>query len=248
MKKLFVCGLMLTSAIVFSQETVTRNLSSFSKLSVGGSFETFIEQGSNESVKIIAEGVSAEKIITEVKDNTLEISLERGEYHNIKIKIYLTYKKLDEINKSGSGNLTCSSDFNVPGFTLEVSGSGNTIIHKSIKAQQVKLNKSGSGNVKLGSLETNDADLSLSGSGNIDIADGRAKKQAVHISGSGSVGAYGVKSEECTASITGSGDIHISVSQLLEGRIAGSGSIIYQGNAQLKEANIIGSGRISRKS
>jgi len=248
MKKLLVCGLMLASAIVFGQETVTRSLSSFTKLDIGGSFEAFVEQGSNESVKITAEGVSPEKIITEVKGSNLEIRMERGEYHNIKVKIYLTYKKLDEINKSGSGNLTCNSDLSATNFELHVSGSGNTNIPKKIKGQQVTLVKSGSGNVKLGSLESDDAHLSLSGSGNFEIADGRAKKQSLSISGSGSISAYGVKSEQCSASITGSGDIHVSVSQLLEGMIAGSGSIVYQGEAQVKQAAIIGSGRISRKS
>lgn len=248
MKKLFVCGLMLVSAIVVGQQTVTRSLSAFTRLDIGGSFETSIEQGSQESVKIIAEGVSPEKIITEVNGNTLDIHMERGEYHNIKVKIYLTYKNLAAINKSGSGNLTCNSDFAASDFTLHVSGSGTTIIPGKIKGKQVTLDKSGSGNVKLGALETDDARLSLSGSGNFEISDGRAKKQSLSISGSGSISAYGVKSEECTASITGSGDIHVNVSQLLEGMIAGSGSIIYQGDAQIKQVGINGSGRISRKS
>lgn len=248
MKKLFVCSLMLVSAIAFGQETVTRNLSSFNKLDIGGSFESVIEQGNNESVKIIAEGLSPDKIITEVKGNTLEVHIERGDYRDIKVKIYLTYKTLSEINKSGSGNLTCNSDLTASDFTLHISGSGNTIISKKIKGQQVKLEKSGSGNVKLGALETDNADLSLSGSGSFEISDGHTKKQSLHISGSGSISAYGVKSDECVASITGSGDIHVTVSQTLDGTIAGSGSIIYQGNAQVKQMGISGSGRISRKS
>ena len=248
MKKLFVCGLMLASAIVFGQPTVTRNLSSFNKLDIGGSFEAVIEQGNSESVRIVAEGVSLDKVITEVNGSTLEIKMERGDYRNIKVKVFVTYKKLDEINKSGSGNLTCNSDLNATNFELRVSGSGNTVIPKKITGQQVKLLKSGSGNVKLGGLETDDADLSLSGSGNFDITDGRAKKQSLSISGSGTISAYGVKSEECSAAITGSGDIHVNVSKLLEGIISGSGNIVYQGEAQVKQASIMGSGRISRKS
>jgi hypothetical protein len=97
-------------------------------------------------------------------------------------------------------------------------------------------------------LETDAVDLSLTGSGNVDISDGRAKTQSLSISGSGTIGAYGLKSDECVASINGSGDIHVTVSQLLEGLIAGSGSIIYQGDPQIKQAGISGSGRISRKS
>jgi len=56
-----------------------------------------------------------------------------------------------------------------------------------------------------------------------------------------------LKSNECIASISGSGSIDISVSQSLEGRIAGSGNINYEGDAQVTKAGIIGSGRIHKK-
>jgi len=166
-KKLLVCGSLLISTIAFTQGTETRKLSSFSKLRVSGSLETFMEKGNEESVKIVTEGVSTERIITEVKENVLEVYIERGEYRNIRVKVYITYKSLDEIDKSGSGNLTCNSDLSSPDFKLNTSGSGNIFIHKTIKAQQITLRKSGSGNIKLGSLETDDADLEFSGSGDL---------------------------------------------------------------------------------
>ena len=101
-KNLLVCASLLVTGIVSAQETDTRKLSSFSKLDVGGPFEVTIEKGSEESVKITAEGVPLNKIITEIKGSTLEIYLERGDYrNNIKAKIYLTYKNLDAIDKSG---------------------------------------------------------------------------------------------------------------------------------------------------
>ena len=245
-KNLLVCGSLLVSGVAFSQGTETRKLSSFSKLDIGGPFEVIMEKGSEESVKITAEGVSLEKIITEVKGNTLDIYLERGEYRNIKAKIYLTFKSLDAIDKSGSGNLTCNSDLSANNFDLGLSGSGN-VSSKKIKAQHVKIRKSGSGNIKLAALETDDADLSLSGSGDAEIEDGTAKIQSVHISGSGNIRTHGLKSNECTASISGSGNIDVSVSQSLEGRISGSGNIVYDGDAQVKKMGISGSGRISKR-
>jgi hypothetical protein len=247
MKNLFVCAALLVAGIASAQETETRKLSSFSKLDVGGPFEVTIEKGSEESVKITAEGVPLNKIITEVRGNTLEISLERGEYRNkMKAKIILTYKSLDAIDKSGSGNLTCNSDFTASDFDLGLSGSGN-ISAKKIKAQQIKVRKSGSGNIRVATIETDDAELGLSGSGDLEISNGYAKTQSVHISGSGNVRAHGVKSNDCTASVSGSGNIDVSVSQSLEGSISGSGNIVYDGDAQVKKMGISGSGRISRR-
>jgi hypothetical protein len=239
--------LLLTTTIAFSQGTESRKLSTFSKLELTGSLEAFMEKGSEESVKIVTEGVSTEKIITDVKGNTLEVYMEKGNYHNIRVKVYITYKSLDAIDKSGSGNLTCNSDLSSSDFELNSSGSGNIIFLKKIKAQQVKLRKSGSGNIKLGALETDDADLEFSGSGDFHVSDGYAKKQSIHLSGSGNFIGNGLKSNECSAFISGSGSIDISVSQSLEGTIAGSGNITYEGDAQVTKAGIIGSGRIHKK-
>jgi Putative auto-transporter adhesin, head GIN domain len=245
-KNLLVCGSLLVSSVVFSQGTETRKLSSFNKLDIGGSFEVNIEKGNEESARIIAEGVGLEKIITEVRGSTLDIRLEKGEYRNIKVKIYITYKSIDAIDKSGSGNLTCSSDLSANNFDFGLSGSGN-VTGKKIKAQQVKIRKSGSGNIKLAALEADDAELSLSGSGDVEIGEGYAKTQSVHISGSGNISAHGLKSNDCTASISGSGNIDVSVSQSLEGSISGSGNIVYDGDAQVKKLGISGSGRISKR-
>ena len=79
-KKLLVYGSLLVSTVVTAQETVTRKLSSFNKLDVGGSFNVVIETGNDESVKIEAEGVSPDKIITEVKGGELNVRMEKGEY------------------------------------------------------------------------------------------------------------------------------------------------------------------------
>jgi hypothetical protein len=245
-KIFLVAASLLGSGIVSAQGTETRKLLPFNKLDIGGPFEVFIEKGNEESVKIVAEGVALEKIVTEVTGNTLEIYLKRGDYRNIKTKLYVVYKNVEAIEKSGSGNLACNSDLAANNFNLDLSGSGN-VNGKKIKGQHITIRKSGSGNIKIDALETDDADLSLSGSGDVEIGDGYAKTQSVHISGSGNMRAHGLKSNECIASISGSGNIEVSVSQSLAGSISGSGNIVYDGDAQVKKSGISGSGRISKR-
>jgi len=246
-KNLLVYGSILISNLIAAQSTQTRKLSSFVHLRIGGSFDVIMDRGSEESAKIVAEGTSPDNIITDVKGNALELYLKEGNYRNVKIKVYLTYKNLEEIDKSGSGNLTCQSDLAASGFMLNASGSGNTTLEKKIEARQITIKKSGSGNLKFDALETEEAELTFSGSGNIEINGGHAKKQTVHLSGSGSISAFGLKSNDCAASISGSGNIEVSVTESLEGVIAGSGSIHYQGDAQVKNVGISGSGRIVKK-
>ncbi|MGC4035815.1 MAG: head GIN domain-containing protein [Chitinophagaceae bacterium] len=245
-RNLFVGAFMLSACIASAQQTETRKLSSFDKMDLSGPFDIILDKGSEESVKIIAENVPLNKIITEVSGKTLEIRLEKGEYRNVKGKIYVTYKDVDAINKSGSGNLTCNNDFTAGQFSLDFSGSGN-ISGKSIKAAHVKISKSGSGSIKLQGVDADDADFGMSGSGDVDINGGTAKTQTIHLSGSGSIRSNGMKSTECTASISGSGNIDVAVSGSLSGIISGSGNITYDGDPQVKKMSMSGSGRISKR-
>jgi hypothetical protein len=241
--------LLLITVAATAQQTETRNTPGFDKLDIGGPFDAVLKQGNETSVKITAENIDVKKILTETKGNTLRIFLVKGIYHNIKIKLEITYKNLDAIERSGSGNLICESDISSPGdFHLNSSGSGNITVKGKIKATgQAIVGKSGSGNIKLAGLQAEGVHMNFSGSGNFDIDEGNAKTQTIRLSGSGNVSAYGLKTETCTAAVSGSGDIKVYVSNLLEAKIVGSGNINYRGDAQVKKVSVHGSGRIDKK-
>ena len=248
-KNAFLMILLLITAAAAAQQTETRNVPAFDKLDIGGSFDAVLRQGNETSVKITAENIDVKKILTETKGNTLRIFLVKGIYHNIRIKVEITYTNLDAIERSGSGNLTGESDITSTGdFHLSSSGSGNITINGKIKATgQAIVGKSGSGNIKLAGLQAEGVHMNFSGSGNFAVDEGNAKTQTVRLSGSGNVSAYGLKTETCTATVSGSGDIKVYASSLLEATIVGSGNINYRGDAQVKKVSVHGSGRIDKK-
>jgi hypothetical protein len=242
-------GSLLAAGTVSAQQTETRKVTDFTKLDIGGSFDAVLRQGNETSVKIITENIDTRKILTEINGNTLKISLEKGSYHNIKIKLEITYKNLGALDKSGSGNLTCESDLGGSGdFDLSLSGSGDMTIEGTVKGASIAIGRSGSGNIKLARLQSDHSKMFFSGSGNFEVREGATKTQTIHLSGSGNVSAYGLKTETCTAAVSGSGDIEVSVSNSIEAFIAGSGNIEYRGNAQVTKLEVHGSGRISKKS
>ena len=249
MKNILLLGALFIAGISSAQETETRKVSDFSKLEIGGSFDAVLRQGNENSVKITAENVDTKKILTRIEGSTLSIHLENGNYRNIRVKVEVIYKNLEALDKSGSGNLTCESDLSSAGnFNLNSSGSGNITIKGKVKAaKQASINRSGSGNMNLAGLQAETIQMNFSGSGNFEVNDGNAKTQTIHLSGSGNVSAYGLKTETCSASVSGSGDIEIYVSSLLEATIIGSGNIDYRGNAQVKQIEVHGSGRIDKK-
>jgi hypothetical protein len=248
-KNLLLSASLLIAGVTSAQEIETRKVSAFSKLEIGGSFEAALRQGNESSVKITAENIDTKKILTETDGSTLRISLEKGSYHNIRIKVEVTYKNLDAIDKSGSGNLSCESDLSSAGdFNLNSNGSGNITIKGKIKAaKRASISRSGSGNMKLAGLQAEGIQMNFSGSGNFEVDEGNTKTQTIRLDGSGDVSAYGLKTETCSAIVSGSGNIEVSVSSSLEAQITGSGNIDYRGDAQVKKIEVHGSGRINKK-
>jgi hypothetical protein len=248
-KNLLLLALLLIAGTASAQQTETRKVPAFSKLEIGGSFDAVLRQGNETSVRITAENIDVKKILTETDGNTLRISLEKGSYRNIRIKVEVTYTSLEAIDKSGSGDLTCESDLSsARDFNLSSDGSGNTTIKGLIKAvNQVSIDRNGSGNMKLAGLQAENIRMNFSGSGNFDVNEGNAKTQTIHLNGSGNVSAYGLKTETCSATVSGSGDIEVSVSSSLDAQINGSGNIDYRGDAQVKKIEVHGSGKINKK-
>jgi len=248
-KGLLFFGALLIAGLASAQQTETRKVASFNKLEIGGSFDAVIRQGDETSVKITAENVDTKKILTETNGSTLRVSLENGNYRNTRIKVEVTYKSLDALDRSGSGNLSCESDLVSAGdFNLSSSGSGNITIKGKIKAAgEAKIVRSGSGNMSVDGLQANGIHMNFSGSGNFDVNEGSAKTQTIRLAGSGNISAYGLKTETCSVSVSGSGDIEVYVSNSLEAEITGSGNIDYRGGGQVKNMTIHGSGRIDKK-
>jgi hypothetical protein len=144
-KNALLLGSLFIAGVSFAQKTETRNVSNFSKLEIGGSFDALLWQGNETVVKITSENIDTKKILTVADGNTLRISLENGNYHNTRIKVEVTYKSLDAIDKTGSGNLSCESDLSSAGdFNLSSGGSGNVVIKGKVKAaKQVSINRDG---------------------------------------------------------------------------------------------------------
>jgi hypothetical protein len=242
--------LLLCASVTNGQSTEKRNLTAFDKVFISGALDAVLENGQNESVSIESTNLPTEKIVTEVKGNALYVYIDNKNeiYRNVRVKVLITCKNLVAINKSGSGNLSGGASFKADDFSVDLSGSGNIKLDGSIQAKEVRVNKSGSGNTKIGSIEAENVSVVVSGSGNTDIASGSSKKQTIRLSGSGNINMPAVNSETSIASISGSGDINIQVSKSLDGKISGSGNIMYHGNAQVTNSSISGSGRIHKKS
>ena len=90
--------LLLATFSVFGQKE-TRQLDSFTSLSVGEAIEVVIKQGSKEEAIVEVDGADLEDVLTEVSGDRLRIHMEdkRGGYRNVDVRVMLTYVDLDRI-------------------------------------------------------------------------------------------------------------------------------------------------------
>jgi len=206
-----------------------REVTAFSKIALRISAKVHLEQGDNQSIRIVADSETLEQIITEVKDRTLNIRFPNTNifkrWEPGKIEIFITVPGIDALNISGSGD----------------------IISEKINSRILDLVVSGSGNINIEQLTSEQVSASVSGSGNIKIKEGGiAEELKGRISGSGNIDASGFEAKNVDVQTSGSGNCSVISNGSIKARISGSGSVYYSGNPAI-DSSISGSGKVKKR-
>lgn len=238
MKKLVVLSLFVACVIAVKAQkfqnirgngnitTEDRSVGSFDRIHNSGSFDVFIKDGANMSVKVEAEENLQKYIDVSVQGGALVIKGEKfTNFRSTKpIKVYVTATSLKAIRNAGSGNITVENRLKGgDDFEIAMSGSGNGSV--DVEASAVKASISGSGNLVLKG-KTNSLDGKISGSGNIKGREMQSGITSIKISGSGN--AEVVATEKLSTKISGSGEIKYWGDAVVESKVSGSGHISKQ--------------------
>lgn len=205
-----------------------RDVKNFTAIQLSISADVYLTQADGYSFTIEGDESFLDKVITEVRGNTLVIKTERSNLRFLKsnTKIYITMPQIEGLAISGSGDIKAITPVVASDLTLKISGSGD---------------------IAIPDLTLNSLYAAISGSGDIAISgQGTASEANVKISGSGDVMLKGVRFQNADISIAGSGDAYVELAENLKARVAGSGDIVYSGNP-LVEAKVSGSGTIRNK-
>ncbi len=187
----------------------TRSLAGWSAvdLSCPGTLELAI--GENQGIQIEAEENILPLIETLVRDDRLTIRFTPG---------------MDSIHPTQPIRFRAAT----PGIdAMSVSGAG-TIRAPHIEREALTLDVSGAGTINVDSTSVGRVETRISGSGGVSIR-GNADEQEIRISGSGNLDARDLTSQTARVTISGSGNAMVHVEREIDGRISGSGSIVYGG-------------------
>jgi hypothetical protein len=207
--------------------SVTRSVGNYDGVSVAGSMDVNLINGTEGNVVIKGESNVIEYIVTEVSKNKLIIKVEDG--FNLKttrpLTVTVPVERINLVALAGSGDINNSGTLSTD--TLEVALAGSGDIALSISASDTKTKIAGSGDIRL----NGDSDA-------LNIA----------IAGSGDFDASGLNSQNVTVSISGSGTAKVQCNGDLKARVSGSGDVFYYGNPKTRDTKVSGSGQIKGKS
>ena len=128
---------------------------------------------------------------------------------------------------------------------FKMAGGGNCDLGKGLNGKKLEIRFAGGGTIKADSIAITRLDCEIAGSGTVSLS-GKTEKMNIKSAGSSKIKAFGLETEELTCKAAGSTHIEITANKAISTKIAGSGTIRYKGNPNIKEKSIIGSGSITK--
>ena len=216
------------SKVINDQNAQARNAKGFHAIRVSHGIDLYLSQG-DEAVAVSASDVDTRnRIITEVENGVLKIYMENKGMHwdwgNKKMKAYVSFKMLDD---------------------LEASGGSDVFTESTIKQDKLSIHLSGGSDLKA-KVEINDLSLHQSGGSDVSIS-GTVSNLKIDASGGSDFNGYDLASDICDIEASGGSDMHVTVNKELKANASGGSDIYYKGSGVIKEMRSSGSSSISKK-
>lgn len=207
--------------------TTTREVKSFTAISISYPVEVTIQQGKAELVKIEAEDNLIPQLSTDVKDGRLYIANKVSDW-NERVRatkpmhITITVKNLRDLDYSSAG----------------------TVRIVKLETDDLKVNLSGAGELKIEQLKAKTLACSLSGAGSFS-ATGTADELSLDLSGVGSFDGSSLATVQADVQLSGVGSARLRVKDELTAQVSGLGSVVYYGSPQV-HSQVSGLGSVNK--
>lgn len=229
--KLMLCFLFLLSTLTLSAQwgnndanriEENRKVSNFNAVSLGYGIDVHLHQSNKTNVVVKAKKESMEHIITEVKNGTLVIKMDKWKKTRGNIDVTIHVPALERISASGGSDVYGKGNWKMD--NLKISLSGGSDFEMELTANKIECNASGGSDINLmGSADK--IDISCSGGSDVE-----AKKFIV---------------KHCSVSCSGGSDVEIHATESINASASGASDITYKGNPSQVKVHSSGSSDIS---
>lgn len=234
----------LAAAILAGCTAKSDEVGEFRQLEIAGAYDVEVRTGSAPSVRVEGSQRDIERLVVEVKGDTLAIHPKKGNIFSSsdksKIRIAITVPQLDAATVAGSGKLSIDRIAS-PSFESSVAGSAEVSIGQ-VNGKSFKGSLAGSGDLEVDQLAVQTVEMSIAGSGEAELG-GKAERASYSIAGSGFLDAEKLDSRDIELTIAGSGNVKARASGNVTGAVMGSGSAKITGGARC-QVRKMGSGSV----
>jgi hypothetical protein len=246
-KKTSLAVFALISFLLFSNQSTAQSevidVETFDKIVVSPHIEVIFKKGEKESVSIESITVHMTKLNVNVKNNTLNISLDGAKvvtdtkkenangyekktsiYKGTVVRAIVTYKEVNSLDLRGEERFVFESDINSKKLRLKIYGES-----------QVYFNE----------VDITNLLVSIYGESYLEIKQGKIETQKFTAYGESKVNTMNVESTETKLTAYGDGTFQFNVSEKLKITSYGEATINYSGNPTLNKGIVIGETKIT---
>lgn len=181
--------------------------SSFNEIKVQQGIQVFLTQGNSTELKVEADENIIDLLITEVKDNELQIYFEKNVNRAKSRTVYLTANEISKIRTS-SGALV-KTENTIETNSLELDSSSGSTIKVTVNASEISSSSSSGSNINIY---------------------GKTKTFSSSASSGSSIDADKLETINSSAKVSSGANIDVNVSGKLVAKASSGGSIDYEGN------------------
>jgi len=192
----------------------TRQVGSFTGISVGGAFKIYVTQAATQSVAVEADEDIIEYIFTEVEDGVLEIGMKKcpgPAWNHVKtLNVYISVTELTSLDLSGAVEIKFENQVKTNELDLEISGAVEAELNLAVAALEMEMS---------GACE-----LTLHGTGqNVNI----------QASGASELDAFEFVMQDLNLYASGANEANVNVSGNLKVKASGACDIRYKGSSRV---------------
>lgn len=222
--QLQILVLLLCGYLVTAQQSEMREIDDFEDLRVSGAIDLHLIKGSRPMVKVVTEGFSPRKIMTEVSGRTLRIARSGNQFgRDMDVDVYVTYSELTRIDCHGASNVSSKDIVRADEVEINVSSAGYVEI--PVRADRVFVQVKTAGQVIL-SGDTGNLDFFADTSGSLD--------------------AYQLSADVVNATVQTAASARVSVRDEIKANVSTAGSLRYRGNPRRSNTNATTGGSVKQ--
>jgi hypothetical protein len=220
--------LIFTTSLSFAHDAEKeekRELEPFKKIVVRGNLHIEVYQNDENSISIDSGEVKLDKIITEIKNNTLYIKIKNDVYTDKDVNIYVSSKNQVDIESRSGAKLYV--DYEMTGEMIDLKVfAGAKIIATKVNAGNISMEINSGGEIQL---------------------QGNAKKVEQNVKTGGDILCQRLNVTDAVCRVFAGGNIYVKAKKKLDAKVTTGGNIVYYIEPEQLIEKIVMGGTIEKK-